>query len=1127
MFEGVLVAVVLLALFVLPLILASVAISRSRRIEGEMNALRESLDSLRERLYELKKEAKVAPAPAPPPGAPPAVAVVTASPLPQKKEDEQPTPVTRPAAVELPPLPPLPPEPPPRVSEVSPLSTALSAGLASAVPPPAPLEPSVPLASFSQEPKTPRFGRSSIDWEGFVGVRLFSWIAGIFLAIGAIFFLRYSIDRGWLSAPVRMALGLLVGTGLLVVCEWKAARRYAVTANALDGAGIAILFSTVFAANALWHLVGLAPAFLLMTLVTAVAVALSIRRNSVFIALLGLIGGFATPALLSTGEDRPFGLFGYLLLLNAGLAWVAYRKRWVYLSVLSLAFTTFYQWGWVAKFLTEAKLGLAVGIFLVFPVLSVLALFLLPRSSEERPHTLFGRTAAASATLPLLFALFVAAMPAYGPHWALLFGFLFLVDAGLASLAALRGPEELHVLGAGATLAVFGIWLVVSRQQAPLGGILAFLSLFVLSYLFAGKGAARLRRPYTAAGSSAVYAGPLLLFVVPILVALDPAARAPKPVFGFLLALTVVVAAASSVQRRPFLHLAAAPFVLGAQALWLAQHLVPENLLTGLAVHCVFGLFYIAAPAVAPRLLEGGKYRALILSLAASGPMLLLGVAAQPTLSTPPWPFLGVLGLLTVAASVLALHLDESTLLSGALAVAQIVLLVFEARVQKAPWPQVAVVASVAVALWGIALFALSRRKMFALSALIGLFFAQLVVLVATIGAGIPPIAILLPAHLILLAAILSIAWATGRHVVAVLAAASCALADFAFQAGHAEAGRYLEDLLFGGLLFAVFLIYPLLLGRRAKKEREPYLAAVLSSAAFFFFARRSFLDAGWENIIGLLPVCEAILLAALLLRLLRLGIPPAEDVARLSLVAGAILAFVTVAVPLQLDKEWITIGWALLAAALAWLYSRVSHPGLLAVAAGLFVAAFVRLAFNPAVMTYHARTPTPIWNWYLYTYLVPAAAFFLAARLLVGAPWSSPSPILPLLSGLRRLLPVGGTVLLFLLLNIEIADYFSTGSAPTFRFLSATLAEGLSYTLGWAVFAIALLIAGILAVSRASRVAAVLLLLVTVFKCFLFDLSRLGGLYRVASFVGLAASLAAVALLLQRFVLSGRKETA
>jgi uncharacterized membrane protein len=142
-----------------------------------------------------------------------------------------------------------------------------------------------------------------IDWESLVGVKLFSWIAGLALVVAAVFFLRYSIDRGWLGPPIRMAIGLAVGTSLLLFCELRAARRYPVTANALDAAGIAILFATLFASHALWNLLPQLPVFLLMALVTAVAALLSIRRDSLFIALLGLLGGFATPELLSTGQD--------------------------------------------------------------------------------------------------------------------------------------------------------------------------------------------------------------------------------------------------------------------------------------------------------------------------------------------------------------------------------------------------------------------------------------------------------------------------------------------------------------------------------------------------------------------------------------------------------------------------------------------------------------------------------------------------------------------------------------------------------------------------------------------------------------------------------------------------------
>jgi uncharacterized membrane protein len=122
------------------------------------------------------------------------------------------------------------------------------------------------------------------------------------------------------------------------------------------------------------------------------------------------------------------------------------------------------------------------------------------------------------------------------------------------------------------------------------------------------------------------------------------------------------------------------------------------------------------------------------------------------------------------------------------------------------------------------------------------------------------------------------------------------------------------------------------------------------------------------------------------------------------------------------------------------------------------------------------------------------------------------------------KLLPAGGALLLFLLLNIEIADFYSIGEKIEFHF-SATLAQDLTYTLGWAVFAVITLSVGILLRSRPSRIAALALLAATILKCFLHDLARLGGLYRVMSFVGLALCLTLVAVALQKFVLSVGKE--
>src|SRR5947208_9948464 len=106
---------------------------------------------------------------------------------------------------------------------------------------------------------------------------------------------------------------------------------------------------------------------------------------------------------------------------------------------------------------------------------------------------------------------------------------------------------------------------------------------------------------------------------------------------------------------------------------------------------------------------------------------------------------------------------------------------------------------------------------------------------------------------------------------------------------------------------------------------------------------------------------------------------------------------------------------------------------------------------------------------------------------------------------------------MLFLLLNIEIAAYDATRREITSRF-GESLAQDLTYTIGWLIFGMLLLTAGIFMRIRPARVAAVALIAVTALKGFLYDMRSLGGLYRVGSLVGLAVSLSLVALALQKF---------
>jgi uncharacterized membrane protein len=303
-----------------------------------------------------------------------------------------------------------------------------------------------------------------------------------------------------------------------------------------------------------------------------------------------------------------------------------------------------------------------------------------------------------------------------------------------------------------------------------------------------------------------------------------------------------------------------------------------------------------------------------------------------------------------------------------------------------------------------------------------------------------------------------------------------------------------------------------LLLGPRIKHRIAPHLAAILASISFFLSVYELRTPLGFARYAGFLPLAEALVLIVLLLRLLPLETQPG----RLALVAAAALAFLTAAIPVQLEKEWMTLAFSLEAAALAWLFTRISHRGLLWWSGGLATVVLVRLVLNPAVYAYHPKSATPVFNWYLYTYLFSALAMFALA-------WLVPKDE----RVLRRLACAFGAVELFVLLNIEIADYYSKGTTLAFNFMGSSLAQDLTYTIGWAVFAMATLIAGLALHSRGVRVAALGLLFVTVLKCFLHDLGRLGGLYRVASLFGLAVSLVLVGLLLQKFVILRREEPA
>ena len=93
-----------------------------------------------------------------------------------------------------------------------------------------------------------------------------------------------------------------------------------------------------------------------MIVITLFAVFTSILYNKIELAALSLIGGFATPIMLSTGGGNYKILFSYILILDVGMLVLAYFRKWHLINILSYLFTIIiYVYDIVIRFITACK----------------------------------------------------------------------------------------------------------------------------------------------------------------------------------------------------------------------------------------------------------------------------------------------------------------------------------------------------------------------------------------------------------------------------------------------------------------------------------------------------------------------------------------------------------------------------------------------------------------------------------------------------------------------------------------------------------------------------------------------------------------------------------------------------
>ena len=351
--------------------------------------------------------------------------------------------------------------------------------------------------------------RASISFEDLFGRKLPIWAGGITLLVAAVLLVKWSIDAGLLSPTVRVLLGLAFSGSLIGGAELARRKANLVqddrVAQALSGAGIGGLYAAILAAANLYGLIGPGLAFIGLSAVTALAMVLALRFG-VPSAVLGLVGGLATPALVQAGEPNVPLLSGYLAITLGALTVLSRRQSWMWLGVGALfgggAWTLFLIISGVVSMWSTLSVGLLI-LFLGLALPFVLA--------SDRNGTVLRTVTAIIASLQLAILVGMGGFSplTWGLYGLLSAAFIWLSErtptlrialfvpmiVGLILLAAWPHPDSTQfalVLGVGTLLyggiALWRVWrpdggMVPAAQLAlaALGGDVAANTAHVLA----------------------------------------------------------------------------------------------------------------------------------------------------------------------------------------------------------------------------------------------------------------------------------------------------------------------------------------------------------------------------------------------------------------------------------------------------------------------------------------------------------------------------------------------------------------------------------------------------------------------------------------------------------------------
>ncbi len=217
-----------------------------------------------------------------------------------------------------------------------------------------------PFAKHEKETK------SAFNFEEFIGSKLITIIGIVILVIGMGIGVKYAIDQDLLGPLARIVLAYSAG-GILLALALKLKNNYKTFSAVLLSGGMASLYFTTFAAYSMYNLFPQLAAFAIMVIFTGFTVFAATVYSLEVIGIIGLVGAYAVPMLLSDGTGKIEIMFSYMLILNAGILFLSFKKLWRILNHIAFGFTWLIVITWfVSKYNYDTHAAMAMTFSFLF-----------------------------------------------------------------------------------------------------------------------------------------------------------------------------------------------------------------------------------------------------------------------------------------------------------------------------------------------------------------------------------------------------------------------------------------------------------------------------------------------------------------------------------------------------------------------------------------------------------------------------------------------------------------------------------------------------------------------------------------------------------------------------------------